>query len=309
MRFFKDFLKRNLLTVHEVGARLGVHILPIHYYSPVPNILELRRTRDLWAHKSDLPGISINLEEQCEMLRRVCLPYQSEYEGNKTYLEGVANHFGPGFGYIEAQALHAAVRHFKPRRIIEVGSGVSTYCMLKAVELNYERAHITCIEPYPSPRLKNISGVELFEHPVQCASFDLFEKLRANDLLFIDSSHAVKPGGDVNFLVLEVLPRLRPGVVVHFHDIYLPYDYPRDALKTFIHGMETSLVRAYLIWNERMQILFCLSHLHYERQEVLLEVFPEYKRQGGEDGLVPDSFKPFAASHEHFPSSLYLQTQ
>jgi hypothetical protein len=137
-RQVKDISKRIFLSFHKMGIRLGFHIIPVHYYSPVLNILELRRTKSLWAKKSKLPGVSVNLDGQVNNLKNICLPYQKEYAGNKVYQEGVAKHFGPGYGYIEAQALHAIIRFYKPKRIIKVGSGVSTYCMLNAQERNME---------------------------------------------------------------------------------------------------------------------------------------------------------------------------
>jgi predicted O-methyltransferase YrrM len=314
MKINKNAIKRIILLIHKLGIRFGVHILPVHYYSPVPNILELAKTREIWAQKSQLPGIPINLDEQAANLRDICLPYQHEYAGNRIYLEGVANHFGPGYGYIEAQALHAVMRYYKPRRIVEVGSGVSTYCILAAVKMNEKETgqstSITSIEPYPSRKLRELARleqIELISQQVQAVSLEIFTQLGRNDLLFIDSSHTVKPGGDVNFLILEVLPRLQPGVIVHFHDIYLPYDYQRSVLRTFFHWAETSLLRAFLIFNERVKIIFCLSHLHYERQDVLKEVFPEYNPQGDENGLQLEKYKPFDPIPEHFPASIYIQ--
>ncbi|WP_338000825.1 class I SAM-dependent methyltransferase [Candidatus Methylacidiphilum fumarolicum] len=131
--------------------------------------------------------------------------------------------------------------------------------------------------------------------------------MRKDDLLFIDSSHVVKAGGDVNFLILEVLPRLREGVVVHFHDIYFPYDYPRDLLKTFFPSTESSLLHAFLAFNHRFRIIFCMSLLHYKCPKVLTEVFPEYIPQGGQDGLVEERVAAFTTPPGHFPSSIYLR--
>jgi hypothetical protein len=196
------------------------------------------------------------------------------------------------------------VRHFKPRRVIEVGSGVSTYCLAAALARNEEegagRAGVTCVEPYPAPHLRTLRGVELEEQPVQAVPPERFVELGEGDLLFLDSSHTVKTGSDVNYVVLEVLPRLRPGVVVQVHDIYFPYDYQRDVLHTVLHWNETSLYHAFLLHNTRYRILFCLSQLHYDRPDVLEEVFPEYERAPDDRGLD-------AGSGGHFPSSLYLQ--
>jgi predicted O-methyltransferase YrrM len=309
----KNGLKRAALGIHKLGVRLGVQILPSHYYSPVPNILDLQETVDVWAKASQLPGVRIDLDQQANNLRRICTPYAEEYAGNKVYREAVANKSGPGYGYIEAQCLHGVVRHFKPSNVIEIGSGVSTHCMLAALDRNWKETGVpydlVAIEPDPSERLKALPQIHLIRQQVQTVPFELFDKLGKGDLLFIDSSHTVKPGGDVNFLILEVLPRLRSGTVVHFHDIYLPYDYPRDTLQTFLHGMETSLLHAFLIFNQRASIIFCLSQLHYECSEVLREVFPEYVRQEDDHGLQLNDNKPFAAIEEHFPSSIYIEIQ
>ena len=307
----KNKVKRAALGIHRLGIRLGVQILPSHYYSPVPNIIDLEKTVDEWAKRSELPGVSVDLEDQARNLRRICGPYETEYAGNEVYREAVSNGSGPGYGYIEAQCLHGVLRHFKPSKVVEVGSGVSTYCMLEALNRNQKETGSPCqlvsIEPHPSQRLQALSQINLLKRNVQSVAFEVFTSLGKGDFLFIDSSHTVKPGGDVNFLILEVLPRLRAGVIVHFHDIYLPYDYPRDTLRTFLHGMETSLLHAFLMFNSRAKIIFCLSQLHYDRSEVLREVFPEYVRQADRQGLQLDDRKPFDSIEEHFPSSIYLE--
>ena len=112
----------------------------------------------------------------------------------------------------------------------------------------------------------------------------------------------------MNHLILDVLPRLNPGVIVHFHDIYLPYDYSPTVLKTFFHWMETSLLRAFLINNERARIVFCQSHLHYDCKNVMKEVFPEYNPQSDINGIQDLKYKPFEnPMNKHFPSSIYIQ--
>lgn len=305
----KRLLKALSFKTFRLAARAGVYLLPAHYYVPIANVHELERTKPTWAKKSDLPGVSSDLEQQTNSLKQICLPFQKEYADNRHYLDAVERHFGPGYGYIEAQALHAVVRHFKPSRVIEVGSGASTYCMLQALIRNEEQTgegfRLTCIEPYPSKSLQALGRPHLIQQPVQTVPFAHFEELAAGDLLFIDSSHAVRPGSDVNYLILEVLPRLAPGVVVHFHDIYLPYDYPRDLLTTYFQWMETSLLRAYLVHNERARIIFCMSQLHYDRPQVLKEVFPEYVPAPDEQGL--EVTRHFSSDQAHFPASIYIQ--
>ena len=312
-RQIKDFLKQAIFVGYKLGTRVGVHVLPVHYYSALPNLIELEKTKSVWAKKSEMPGVHVDLDQQVMNLRTICGPYKDEFLGNKVYHEGVAKRFGPGFGFIEAQALHAVIRHYKPGKIVEVGSGVSTYCMMAALRMNEQesgkKTQITCIEPFPSERLQHLDGVSLVREKVQTVPYDLFTSLSAGDLLFIDLSHTVKAGGDVNHLFLEVLPRLAPGVIVHIHDINFPYDYQTDVLKNFFHNTEVSLLRAYLIFNDRVKIVICLSQMHYDRQGALAEVFPNYDPRVGVDGLWDDRSKNFAASAQHFPSSIYLQTQ
>lgn len=303
-------LRLPFLYIHKLALRFGLQVIPDHYYSSIANMNKLRNNRAIWAKKSMLPGINYNLEEQVDLLRSVCAPYRSEYIGNRHYIEGQINNFGLGYSFIDAQALHCVIRHYKPKRVIEVGSGVSTYCTLKALEQNNtetgQQASMICIEPYPSTKLKQLP-LQIIAKEVQTVPFEVFTQLQSGDVLFIDSSHTVKPGSDVNYLILEVLPRLNPGVIVHFHDIFLPYDYQRDVLTNFFQRSETSLLHAYLAGNRNIKMLFCLSGLHYEKTGELKQVFPEYNPQKDNDGLTTDIYPPFSEEKEHFPSSTYLQ--
>ena len=298
--------KRLIVAAHRLALRCGIVILPNHYYTPVPDLNELRRTQALWAKHSTLVGVDVNAAKQRANLYEICLPFLPEYRDNAVFKRACREKRGFGFGPVEAQALHGVIRHYRPSRIIEVGCGVSTACMLKAVSLNradYGRScQITCIDPHPYRWLRK-ANVELLAQPVQSVPLEVFDLLEANDLLFIDSSHAVKTGSDTNFLVLEVLPRLKSGVIVHFHDIFLPYDYPRDALHSLFQFQETALLHAFLIDNERVAILFALSLLHYERPDSLKEVFPGYRPAPDRDGLADWE----TAARGNFPSSLYLR--
>ena len=296
-------VKEGFGYVHEAGSRLGLIVLPKHFYVPFPDLRELRRTRPQWATRSEMRGIHIDLDAQIETLRRLVLPFEPEYRGNPWFLDGTRNACGPGFGYVEAQALHGFLRGAKPARIIEVGSGVSTACMLAAARLNAAQgspASITCVEPFPSAWLRR-APVQLVQRKVEAVGTALFEELQGGDFLFVDSTHAVRIGGDVVFIINEILPRLQPGVFVHFHDIYFPYDFQRDADRSLFQWLETAMLHAYLADNQRVSILFCLSHLHYDRTEALKQVFPEYQPDPERGGL---SIKK---TEGHFPSSLYLK--
>jgi predicted O-methyltransferase YrrM len=296
----RAFVKRLSLWAFRTGQRLGVSIVPNHYYVPLADVGSLRARRSEWARPSAMLGLEVDLGAQVEALRSMVLPYRAEYEANGAYLDGVAREAGPGFGPLEAQALHGVLRHLKPRTVIEVGSGVSTYCILRATEEHPPR--LTCIEPYPSDFLR-ASGVELLERRVESLDPTFFDRLESGDLLFIDSSHAVRPAGDVLYLYLEVLPRLKPGVHIHVHDIFLPYHYNRDVLFTYMQWVETGLLQALLVNNRRMRILFSMSMLHYGQPESLAAVFPGYRPQTDHDGLVESG-----STTGHFPSSTFLVT-
>ena len=291
-------IKRKIFRAYRWATRLGMHILPVHYFSALPSVLELERTKKRWAQPSELPGIDVNVDAQLERLRQVVEPRYDEH----AYERAARDSGIRGLGEIEGLVLDAIVRDLRPSRVIEVGSGTSSFVIARALEAN-GKGTLTCIEPVPPPSLLHLDA-RLLDVPVQDVPIETFTSLGLNDLLFIDSSHAVKPGGDVNSLLLEVVPRLRPGVVVHLHDINLPFDYQPDVLQTFLIWTEVSLLRALLTDNERLRIMFSLSMLHYQRPEGLKTVVPRYRPARQDDGLRAD--RP-SARPGHAPSSIYLE--
>jgi predicted O-methyltransferase YrrM len=306
----RPVVKGGIGIAHRLALRAGIIVLPNHYYTPVADVHELRRLQKFWARRSSMTGVNMDIVAQEKYLREIVAPYEPEYRGNQAFKEGAAKGFGPGFGYIEAQCLHGVLRALKPEKIYEVGSGVSTYCALQAIALNRREGHqsqMTCIEPNPSRFLRQATNrqLELIEAPVQALDPEFFCSLNEGDLLFIDSTHAIKPGGDVIYLYLDVIPRLKPGVIIHIHDIYLPYLYQRDLfhVRTLFQWSETALLLALLTNNSRLRTLFCLSLLHYDAPHALASVFPEHQPQAAVDGLCE------AGSAGYFPSSIYLRTE
>lgn len=246
----------------------------------------------------------MNLEAQAALLTDMVATYEPEYRGNTVFTEGQSSGYGPGFGYIEAQCLHGMLRSLKPGRIIEVGSGVSTHCAAHALALNAAEGRpgtITCIEPNPSAYLKRSGKIKLIDKIVQEVETSAFSTLEADDLLFIDSTHTVKPGGDVSFIYTEVLPILKPGVVVHIHDIYFPFLYQRDVLDSLYQWSESLVLASLLVNNAKLSVMACLSMLHYDNPVALRQVFPEYERAPDNHGLADRK------TRGHFPSSIYLR--
>jgi predicted O-methyltransferase YrrM len=316
-RLLRDRFKRLYFAIYKLGARFGIYILPAHYYVSEPNIIELKRTVDLWAKPSAMAGVNVDLDEQIDNLRHVCEPFEQEFHGNPHYQHAINQPFQSGrsrfFGYIEAQVLHAVIRQYKPARIIEIGSGVPTYCSFQAISMNRKdtgaNGRIFCVEPDPVDMIKQIAktadNVELMPKPIQAVPLDYFRELGPNDIVFIDSNHVVRSGSEVNFIVLEILPILQKGVLVQFHDIYLPYDYDREVLENFIHPNETALVAAFLACNARYKILFSLSMLHYERRHEMQSVLPEYNPESDWRGMRVGEWD----EAKHFPSSLWLRVE
>ena len=287
--------KEFLFLLYKLGIRLGFYVVPVHYYAPNINMLELENTIDQWAHKSELPGLDIDIDCQLATLRSFLLPYMRELADHALYRAGTGQQIGPGYGEENFSATYCVLRTIKPSRVIEIGSGVSTYGTLAALKRNTAElgtsASLVAIEPFPNKRLRALDGVSLIEAPVQSVPIRIFLELEENDLLFIDSSHMVKSGSDVNFLILEVLPRLKPGVIIHFDDIHLPYDHGPSILTHPIHFSETSMLRAFLINNKHAEILFSLRMLYYERLKALVSLFPDFEPgEVTEQGLYPKRY-------------------
>ena len=271
---------------------------PAHYYSPLPNIRLLKENLPRWYKEDTSPGVDWNLQEQLALLEDLH-PYSSEVNSLPSFTEVTQDGYGPGYGEIEALLLYMMLRHVKPARVVEVGSGVSTFYTLAALEKNREHdkvvSSLTCVEPYPNDKLRTLvseRNVGLRACQVQDAGFDLFEELSANDVLFIDSSHVSKKDSDVDFLFLEVLPRLHKDVLIHIHDISFPMPaLPREhfLFDTYLFWNESALVRAFLTFNTTFRIVMCQSYLHYHKPEALQALVPTYNPQ------------------VHFPSSLWLR--
>jgi hypothetical protein len=285
---------------------LRLHVLPKHFYTPVPDYRWLRANRELWIGRASLRGVGWDLAAQMEWIGQICRPYHHEVAGLRSFHEITARRVGPGFGPIESQLLHCFVRAKAPRQVIEIGSGVSTACMLQAIRMNEDEGRetrVTCVEPFPKEAFHSIKNITHLRQPLQSVPLSLFGQLRAGDFLFIDSSHAVKIGSEVLRIYLDIVPALPAGVFVHVHDINLPYEYPRDALSAYYASQETALLLALLTDNPRLSILACLSGLHYDCPDQLRSIMSDYRPQANQEGLPAPDALPF-----HFPSSIWLLT-
>jgi hypothetical protein len=277
---------------HCKGALLRAGVFPVrnHYYEPQ---FDFRETKQPFSAVRPLPGIDWNIAEQLETLDSFHFVHEcGELLKKETgELEFSINNilFGPG----DAEYWYQLIRTIKPLRIFEIGSGNSTLVAMKAVGKNREETpgyscrHL-CIEPFERPWLEK-TGLPIIRKKVEDIGAGLFAELQVNDILFIDSSHVIRPQGDVLFEYLELLPLLRKGVIVQIHDIFSPRNYPKHFLSDTVRFWnEQYLLEAFLTQNRNWKIIGAINYLCHDHYERLKSVAPS---------LLPESE----------PSSIYIQ--
>jgi predicted O-methyltransferase YrrM len=295
--------RARISATHALFGRLGLNIVKrADYYSTLPVLDELRENRRRWDRPSALSGVEIDVDTMAKRLGVLADDWEDEFRSvTGDYLANTGKGFGPGYPQFDARTLYYLLREHKPRRYLEVGSGLSTYYASLAAERNGEEGsplHLTCIEPYPFAALRTLPGFDLVEGFVQDTPLEVFESLESGDVLFIDSSHALKIDSDVAYLFLEVLPRVNPGVLVHIHDVPFPYNVPHPA-DTWLFGErwpvywnEAMVVQAFLAFNSSFETLLSVPMIRHHDEGFLIERFPDY---------VP------LADDANPPSSLWLQ--
>lgn len=229
---------------------------PGAFYSPLPDeralLAEPERSRVWPQHPQDPAGIDVRAREQLAFLDRLSRHRMHPRADGAPAYDPANDQFPPQ----DAALLHAVISELRPRRVVEVGCGWSTTVTAAAIAAGGLGTELTCIEPYPRDLLRHIPEVhELREEKVEHTPAAVFERLAAGDVLFVDSSHVAKTGSDVVYLVLDVLPRLGDGVVVHFHDVFLPEDYPQQWVRAGFGWNEQYLLQAYLAENRRAHVL------------------------------------------------------
>jgi predicted O-methyltransferase YrrM len=302
----KDVLKRlakivlRSSPVRHVATHLHMapwlFVPPGHFYSPIPALDDVRCDEQRLfpaVVPHELPGIALNEVRQLAMLDELQPYYDSQpFDAEKTsnlryWLEN------PSYGYSDAIFLHCMIRHARPRRIIEVGSGYSSCVMLDTSELFFDnRIACTFVEPYPE-RLRSLlrdddlERIEILDRRLQEITLDRFRALEANDILFIDSTHVSKIGSDVNYIFAEILPALCPGVYVHFHDIIYPFEYPKEWIYEGRAWTEAYLLRAFLTFNHAYEIVLFNTFLERFHRDRFVRKMPLcLKNEGGSIWLL-----------------------
>ncbi len=285
------YLARRLSSVpgaeaDRAFAEKGFHLVRRRYDAPVPDEAEL--SGGFEERLSAMPGVAMNDRAALELLESVFPRYMEEFRA-AVPLERPAG-AGPNafhlvngtFMAVDAQAYYAFIRHGKPARIVEIGGGNSSVLAGMACERNRAEGgrapRLTVVEPYPGEALrKGFPGLsELVEAKVQDAPMALFASLASGDILFIDSSHVLRAGGDVQHEYLEILPRLAPGVLVHVHDISLPKPYPRVYFEQGLYWNEQYLLQAFLAFNSRFEVVWAGNYMILNYPDRVCAAFPEY---------------------------------
>jgi len=279
--------EENRIKVFEEGEKNDIHITPVHFYQPIPD------TRKISPNIFDKPlhfaGIDLKEKEQIALIEKFS-KYSHELENIPAHQTSNKHQYyyeNEFFGKIDGIIYYSMIREFSPKRIIEVGSGFSTMIASQAAQTN--DAKITSIEPYPNKILK--SGLpnldNLVTDFVQNVELDEFKKLNENDILFIDSSHIVDIGSDVNYLILHVIPELNPGVLIHFHDFFFPYEYHKEwVLKRKLFWNEMYFIWAFLISNYDYDILLSNYYMIRNHFDIFQKSFPFLQKTSGGAGSL-----------------------
>jgi hypothetical protein len=278
IKIIKDMLKRNIF----------VPFVPIeHFYSPFPAIIDVKNY-DFSVLPSEIPGIELYTKEQFDLLDKF-EPLYNELPFKDEKTDGLRYYFANGaYCYSDAIFLYCMLRHLQPQNIIEVGSGFSSCVTLDVNEKFLEnKMNCTFIEPYPA-LLKSLikdednAKIKICESKLQDIPLNNFAELKENDVLFIDSTHVSKFNSDVNYIIHNILPIVSKGVYIHFHDIFYPFEYPKEWLLEGRAWNEQYILRAFLQYNSNFKIVLFNTYLETMFCEKLKNRFPLiFKNTGG----------------------------
>ena len=265
---------RAFRVLRAAASHVGLQVVPKTYYSPIPDLDTL--PPGVFERRSALRGIHFDLDEQVAWIDQNLADGMREFAPPASLIDNAS------YGRVGADLLHGVVRGLKPRRIVELGSGHSTLFMAAAAERNRAEGvdtELLTFDPYPSVARPGLPGVASLE-PVraQDVPLEVFTSLAAGDVLFVDTTHTVKVDSDVNRIVLDVLPALAPGVLVHVHDIFLPYEYPRRwHEESGFHWAEQYLLQAFLAGNPSFEVRAATVALCRDRPDAMARLAPTWR--------------------------------
>ena len=276
-----DFRWYLIKKTFPIWEKLGFHITPNHYYEPIPDTRTLGD--EIWERESEMRGVNVNGEKQKEFIDKYCSIYKKEYDSFGLYEptdEFKYYVYNGWFGEIDGDVLYTILRSYKPKRVIEIGSGYSSILIAETLNKNKLKDGIiskfTSIDPYPNPDIKGKipRNVELIEKKLQDIKFEYFNQLKENDVLFIDSTSIVKINSDVCYEFLELIPRLNKGVLIHVHDIFLPKEYPKEwVIGKKLFSNEAYLLQAFLLFNNAFEIIWMGNYMKIKYPKLCKKMF------------------------------------
>ena len=259
---------------------------PGHYYSPIPTMKEVLAQEDRIFQRPDhLVGLDINDEGQLALFTRLAplttdVTFNTEPQPDQRYFTN-----NPSYGVGDALILQAFLRHLRPARYLEVGSGWTTALALDTNDRWLDGGlRLTCIEPYPDDLNRLVrpgDDVEIIVSPVQDVDIARFTELEPGDILFIDCSHVVKTGSDAHHLITRVLPVVPTGVYIHIHDMFWPFEYPRVWIEEGRVWTEAYLLHAFLLFNQEFEIVFFNDWMAAQHYDLMVHEVPALAQGAG----------------------------
>ena len=294
--------KYLILTLNKFLSIFKLIMVPIHYYTPLTELKIIPNHKLL--EKADFSKINYDQSESLLFLDNLIkhIQYFSKLDH---FNIGQLKQYVKGYGYLESIILQSMIAKIKPTKIIEIGSGVSTFCMISALKDLDCEFEMLVVDPFVSKQLEKLvsknSNITIIKEKAE--NVEIRDYLNFNaDFLFIDTSHAVRPLGDVDFIYNRLLPKIN-NCIIHIHDIFFPYLYQSNLKENpWYQWSETQLLYCYLTNNIKSKIILDTSELFHNKKEVFTKIFPNVKLAKFEKGLRIDKDKD-----RYFPASIYLE--
>jgi hypothetical protein len=273
-KWAKGETRRNL---ERAGVNLGRH----DFYSETPSLDEIDASFEYADGKppffdKEVFDLDVNVATAKDLISSAA-SFDAPIDGDSGYFWNNGQ-----FSSVDALAYYGLIKKLKPKNVIEIGSGFSTHIAHQAVHEN-KTGKLTCIDPCPRTEITELSDVEFLQKPIQEIDRDwLFSTLKPGDLLFYDGSHTIKTGSDTVYFYLKILPYLPAGVLVHAHDVGLPYPRNKRAMiEAKIYWGEQYILMAHLLNTQRYKVVFGTHFLQKEKMEVLEELMGDRYKIGG----------------------------
>lgn len=289
VNFLENEYQNSLLISKELGHAPG------HFYSTIPSVDDIKKNNLRKYEEEIISDIDLNENFQFQLLKnskshydKIPYSFVDEVDSLRYKLKDAQ------YRYSDVIFLFSIINEYKPKKIIEIGSGYSSAVMMDTNDLFFNsQIDLTFIEPYPENRLLNLikkddyNSVQIIKGFIQDIDLNMFDKLEENDILFIDSSHVSKLGSDLNHIIFNILPVLKPGVLIHFHDIFYPFELPKKWIsERNWFWNENYIIRAFLMNNNNYKMILFNSYLHFRKKQWLEENMPVCLKGAEETGSL-----------------------